>query len=130
LNQNHLDWSVGIPKVGIFFIIENQILMDAVPAKNGEPYGDTLGYGSHYEFWNNLVPWNLIEKKFKKRAYDAFPRGRVVFFTQEKKFVLYADKCLKQNKTKWIAEQFGLSDVVLKRDEHYQCAKCNRLFTD
>ena len=117
-------------KVGIFFVIDDQILMDAVPVDQGEPYGDTLGHGGHYEFWELLVPKTDIEKKFKARAYDAYPRGRVVYFTIEKHFVLYADKCLKQSKLKWLAKQFCIAEPVFKKDRHYQCAGCNPFFLD
>ena len=121
---------MGVPKVGIFFVVDNQLLMDAVPVENGEPYGDTMGYGSHYEFWETMTPSNVIEKKFKARAYDAYPRGRVVYFTQKKRFVLYADKCLKPGELKWLAEQFCITEPVFARDEHYQCATCNPFFMD
>jgi hypothetical protein len=121
---------MGVPKVGIFFVVDNQLLMDAVPVENGEPYGDTMGHGSHYEFWETMKPSNVIEKKFKARAYDAYPRGRVVYFTQKKLFVLYADKCLKSGELKWLAEQFCIAGPVFARDEHYQCATCNPFFMD
>jgi hypothetical protein len=70
--------------------------------------------------------------KFKTRAYDAYPSGRVVYFTREKHFVLYADKCLKRGELKRISEQFCLAEqlFVVARDEHYQCAGCNPFFID
>jgi hypothetical protein len=36
---------VGVPKVGIFFVVDDQLLLDAVPVEQGDPYGDTIGYG-------------------------------------------------------------------------------------
>src|SRR5689334_5528113 len=96
--QNGCEGAVGVPKVGIFFVVDDQLLLDMVPVEQGDPYGDTIGHGSHYEFWDILVPRNGVEKRFKARAYDAYPRGRVVYFTQEKRFVLYADQCLKHGK--------------------------------
>jgi hypothetical protein len=121
---------VSIPKVGIFFIVDDQLLVDAVPLEQGDPYGDTIGHGSHYDFWDTLTPKNGIERRFKARAYDAYPRGRVVHFTREKRFVLYADKCLRPGKLRWVARQFCVPDPTLARDEHYQCAVCNPLFVE
>jgi len=90
-------------KVGIFFVVDGQLLVDAVPLEQGEPYGNTRGHGSHYDFWESLAPGNDGERRFKARAYDTYPRGRVVYFTQEKRFVLYADRCLNRDKLKWVA---------------------------
>lgn len=44
------------PKVGIFFIVDGESLVDAVPLEAAEPYGDALQHGGHYEFWESLVP--------------------------------------------------------------------------
>jgi hypothetical protein len=121
---------VETPNVGIFFVVDNQLLMDAVPVENGEPYGDSMGHGGHYDFWETMSPRTSIEKNFKARAYDAYPRGRVVYFTRKKRFVIYADKCLHRGGLKLIAERFGISEPVFARDEHYQCAACNQFFMD
>jgi len=83
-----------VPKVGIFFFVDGEIIMDTVPVENGEPYGDAIQHGGHYEFWEKLVPKTLAERRFKARAYDAYPRGRVVFFPNRKKYVLYGDRCI------------------------------------
>ncbi len=120
-----------IEKVGIFFFINGEILMDAVSLKHGEPYGEALQHGSHYEYWESLVPKNNIERKFKARAYDAFPRGRVLFFTEKKTFILYSDRCLMKPKIlNRIKDSFCLKDAVIESDEHYQCSRCNPYFID
>ena len=121
---------MGIPKVGIFFVIENQLVIDAVPVDQGEPYGETIGHGSHYEFWDSLVPRTALEHRFKVRAYDASPRGRVVYVTRKQRYVLYADPCLTQATLQALAVHFGLAEPVFARDEHYQCATCNPFFLD
>lgn len=121
------------PKVGIFYFVDNKILMDAVPIETGEPYGDAIQHGSHYEFWEKLVPKTLIERKFKARAYDAYPRGRVVYFPAKDKYRIYHDKCLKKNvELANVEEQFDLKGVNIEfgKDEHYRCAKCNPYFLD
>ncbi|MDI6728513.1 MAG: hypothetical protein QMD44_06250 [Thermodesulfovibrionales bacterium] len=120
-------------KVGIFFFVENEILMDAVPVANGEPYGDAIQYSSHYEFWESLVPRTITEREFKARAYDAHPRGRVVYFPKKKKFCIYHDACLKSNaELSKVVENFGLKDMDAEfaNDEHYKCAGCNPYFLD
>ncbi|MCU0502412.1 MAG: hypothetical protein MUC51_11725 [Anaerolineae bacterium] len=121
---------VGSPSVGIFFVVNDRLLFDAVPLEQGDPYGDTIGHGSHYEFWETFVPQTELEREFKKRAYDAYPRGRVVYFTREKRFVLYADPCLERDVLHRLAERFGITEPVFARDEHYQCATCNPFFVD
>ena len=121
---------MSIPKVGIFFVVENHLVIDAVPVDQGEPYGKTIGHGSHYALWDSLVPRTPREHRFKARAYDASPRGRVVYFPREQHYVLYADACLAHDTLQALAAHFGLTAPVLARDEHYQCATCNPNFLD
>ena len=121
------------PKVGIFFFVDSKIIMDTVPVDKGEPYGDAVQHGGHYDFWKSLVPKTMAEKKFKARAYDAYPRGRVVYFPKRKRYRIYHDLCLKLNAELIIVtEQFNLKDVAIEfgKDEHYKCAVCNDNFLD
>ena len=83
------------PQVGIFFYVECEIITDAVPVESGEPYGEAVQHGGHYDHWDSLVPKNTAERKLKARAYDAYPRGRVIHFPKPKIYRLYADRCLK-----------------------------------
>ena len=117
-------------QVGIFFIVDGQILMDAVPLAKGELCDDFRGHGGHYDFWEALAPANALERAFKERAYDAYPRGRVIYFNRKAKFVLYADRCIKQGMRESVARRFGLTNVTYDEDEHYQCADCNPYFLD
>jgi hypothetical protein len=121
---------VSLPKVGIFFVVESQLVIDAVPVDQGEPYGETIEHGSHDAFWDSMVPWTALEHRFKTRAYDASPRGRVVYLTREQRFVLYADACLTRDTLQGLATHFGLTAPVVARDEHYQCAACNPSLLD
>jgi hypothetical protein len=129
-DQDNEPTSAGVAQVGIFFLVDDQFLFDAVPLERGDPYGDTVGHGGHYEFWDLFGPRTELERRFKARAYDAYPRGRVVYFTREKRFVLYADQCLKREVLQRLAKQFGIEEPVFARDEHYQCATCNPSFVD
>lgn len=128
---------VNEPKVGIFFYVDDEIIMDAVAIEHGEPYGAAIQHGGHYEFWERLVPKTLPERKFKSRSYDAYPRGRMVFFPKEKKFVLYGDRCISTDEYSLIAEKFGLDGILdegftigIEHDHHYKCARCNKTFLD
>ena len=117
-------------KVGIFFVVKNQVLFDAIAVQHGERCNNFIEHGGHYDFWDKLIPRNDIEQAFKDRAYDAYPRGRVVYFIREQKFRLYADTCLSSNDLQLVKEVFGLKNAVRTRDEHYQCASCNPDFMD
>lgn len=120
------------PAVGIFFFVGGEILMDAVPVDDGEPYGYAIQHGSHYGFWESLAPKTQGERSLKARAYDAFPRGRVVFFPEEDRFGIYADRCLTKEELNVVIERFELCGVNIEihNDKHYQCARCNPWFMD
>lgn len=121
---------MNTPKVGIFFVVKNQVLFDAVAVQQGERCDNFIEHGGHYDFWDKLIPRNEIEQAFKDRAYDAYPRGRVVYFIREQKFRLYADSCLSSNDLQLVKEVFGIKNAVRAKDEHYQCASCNPDFMD
>jgi hypothetical protein len=125
------------PMVGIFFFVDDEIIIDSVPVEDGEPYGEAIQYGGHYEFWEMLAPRTLSERRFKARAYDAYPRGRVVFFPDRKKYVLYGDRCISTDDYGIIAEKFGLDlvltegyEINIEHDLHYKCSRCNDSFLD
>jgi hypothetical protein len=115
-----------MPKVGVFFVINAHILIDAVSLAQAEQYGNTLGFGGHYEYWESLQAISPEQKLFKARAYDAFARGCVVYFVQQQHYVVYTDKCLTRAMLTKIADTFDLPPKHIKwvRDEHYQCANC------
>lgn len=119
--------------IGIFFFIDGKILIDAVPVKDGEPYGDAIQHGSHYEFWEALIPKTPAEWRLKTRDYDAYPRGRSVYFPKRKKFRIYYDLCIGlSDDMPLIIDAFKLidADMEFHRDEHYKCAKCNPYYLD
>ena len=117
-------------KVGIFFKVENNFIIDAVPVANGEPYGEALQHGGHYEFHEQLRPASMIERRFKSRDYDFYPRGRVVCFPGTHTYRLYVDPCLTKVDILLLIKLFELTDALIEtaRDEHYRCARCNRAY--
>ena len=117
-------------KVGIFFVINGQLISDLISFQEGDTYDDALCFGGHYEFWEGLIPKNSIEQLFKNHPYDYFPRGRVVYFNQHRCFTVYADPCLTKVVIKNLIAPFELPTYILARDEHYQCAVCNQGFID
>lgn len=119
-----------VPKVGIFFVAGDRILIDAVPVEQGEPYGDAVIHGAHYEFWSAFVPRTPEEARFKARAYDAYPRGRVTYFVTPDTFRIYADRCINKNSLREIARAFDLPHIRVAQDAHYRCAQCNPRFLD
>lgn len=106
--------------VGIFFVVNNQVLMHNCKLTEAEKYGDFLNYSkSHMEIWDRYY-----YKKYKV-DFDYFPRGRIIYNVKEKVYYIYYDKCLKNDiKNLGIIPQN--SKVKLLRDYHYQCHKCNR----
>lgn len=117
-------------KVGIFFIVNGDLVFDAVPLEQGELYGDAVGFSGHYDFWQALVPQSSTEQLFKCHAYDYFSRGRVAYFKESSSFRLYADRCIRKDDIEKIAAAFQLPAYRLARDEHYQCASCNSEYVD
>ncbi len=119
-------------QVGIYWVVAGQIIGDAVPLAQAEPYGDALQHGGHYEFWSDLQPESTAERQLKTRAYDFWPRGRLVFFPQRGTARLYVDPCLQNDDVDAVREFFGHSNprIEIAWDEHYRCAECNHHYLD
>ena len=117
-------------KIGIFFMVQGHLLIDATPHEQGELYGDAINFSGHFDYWETLIPKSAVEQIFKNYAYDHFPRGRVVYFIKTSSFKLYADPCMSKDEIEKVSAAFQLPSYRLARDEHYQCAKCNTDFLD
>jgi hypothetical protein len=115
-------------KVGMFWCIGGTVIGEAVPLSEAEPYGDALQHGGHYDFWQQLKPQTEEERRLKGHAYDYHPRGRVVYFQSRQLFRLYVDGCLSAEDRETIVDFFHLAGTPLEieKDEHYQCARCNK----
>lgn len=119
-------------KVGIFFKVSNDFLIDALPVDKGEPYGDAIQYSGHYDFHETLQPKTPAEFRFKSHDYDFYPRGRVVYFKTSGTFTMYVDPCLTGEETNQLITLFNLDGqkVNIAADEHYRCAKCNKFYLE
>lgn len=117
----------GIPEPGGSWII----LVDAASLANAEPYGDFLTHPrGHYEVWTQWqktrtapVTNRFILQAIADHEYEFFPRGRIVYNTATRGFILYADRRLQQIATiTAIANEFGLTlgAFVVRSDAHYR----------
>lgn len=118
--------------VGIFFKIDDHWLIDAVEVADGEPFGDAIQHGAHYAYWEALVPSCPAEYRFKRHAYDYYPRGRVVYFPKRNAYVVYYDTCLSERDLIEIAQRFVLENSARNpmTDSHYRCSSCNERYSD
>jgi hypothetical protein len=112
---------VGIPQVGIFWILPAGLLAFGVPYTAGEKYGDFLNTpDGHYETWEELrkVSGKLPED------YIAYPRGRIVYRITDQKFLVYMNRKHLNNTRirESIVREFQLlaDHVEFKHDSHYE----------
>lgn len=113
-----------MPTIGLFFHVKGKLLAYKVILEKAEIYGDFLTCPvSHDAVWRKRIR-NKIPVDF-----DYFPRGRVVYNTREKRYVIYIDKCLDTpERIAEIVDAFGLANCECKIefDVHYQCHLCNK----
>ncbi len=106
--------------VGIFFVVNKQLLLHSCNLSEAEKYGYFLNYPkSHMEIWNKYY-----HQKYHV-DFDYYPRGRIIYNTKEKIYYIYYDKCL-ENDIKNLDIIPTDHDVKLLKDFHYQCHKCNK----
>jgi hypothetical protein len=119
------------PCVGIFWQVSDVLLIDRSTLDEAEPYGDCITHAQgHYERWQEWQVLGSAELRTRgcplaiaSTEYDEWPRGRIVYETPQRRFILYADRRLQRpNMISAIKQAFGLSDVetLVKSDSHYR----------
>jgi len=114
------------PHVGIFWVVNGNLLIDSTALSEAEPYGDHLTHPrSHIDVWEQ---WRLSGRVPEEAEYEEFPRGRVMFNTKTRRFRLLADRCILRDKSmvSTIMRAMNLPSKNTDRgtDAHYRCAAC------
>jgi hypothetical protein len=119
------------PAVGIFWRVNGVLVIDRSTLDEAERYGDCLTHAAgHYQRW---LEWQALgtarlaaigyPDRITWTEYDQWPRGRIVYETPTRRFVLYADRRLqKPDLIDALKTAFGLNDaeVIIRSDSHYR----------
>ncbi len=113
------------PDVGIFWLVNGNLLIDSTPLGKAEDYGDFLTHPrGHAEVWEQYQLNGTVPPEME---YEEPPRGRVTYNAKTRKFSLLADRCILSRRitvTK-IKTQMGLpKDTKIGGDSHYRCSAC------
>lgn len=104
--------------IGPFFYIDGKFLIQKIPAQQGESRGNKLDNPYSHE--------KLYDDNYSSGDYINVPRGRVIWDNASNKAIIYIDICIEKvdGAVKEIAKAFGLTDYMIKHDEHYVCSSC------
>ena len=119
----------GQPMVGIFWLLNGRLILDASPLSEAEPYGDCLTHRkSHINFWGEQQRAGALPREIE---YEEPPRGRVVFNQTSQRFALYADRCILKKKSVVNQVMKAMCLPASKTDVstdgiggHYKCSQC------
>jgi hypothetical protein len=115
------------PQLGIFWLVNGNLIIDSSPLSEAEPYGDHMTHPrSHVNVWERF---ELSGRVLRGSEYEEHPRGRVMFDTTNESFTILADKCILNRKDMiaQIKKALHLSKKVkLDTDSHYRCPHCLR----
>lgn len=104
-------------KIGPFFYINNELIINAVPIEKGTARGDKIDNPYSHE--------KLYDDYFRDGDYINYPRGRVVWDTKQNLAIIYIDTCIEKDFViEKIKELFELDNYILEHDEHYVCPEC------
>ncbi len=113
------------PRVGIFWLFDEKLLVEGTPVSEAEPYANHLGHpAGHPAVWER---WQKLGSVPKDVPYDEPPRGRVMFNRIDGTYVLLADKCILNQKgiVSMILRALDLpKTVTVDTDGHYRCHVC------
>jgi len=113
------------PRLGIFWLVDTELLTDSLPLSNCENDGDFRNYpGSHIDVWTR---WEKIGRAPSQSEYEEFPRGRVTYNVKADTYALLADTCILKHKDliAAIKREFYLpKKTSVCKDPHYRCFHC------
>ena len=111
-------------EVGIVFLVEGKLWIDATPVTEAANYGDfKIHERGHERYWEELVHAGAVPEC----EYKEHPRGRVAYNTKTGKYLLLVDECILKKKgvVRNILSRMRLHrDIVLGTDRHYRCSRC------
>ena len=114
-------------RVGIFWVVNGEMLIDSTPLSEAEPYGDYLTHPrGHAEVWEQYQQTGAVPSDME---YEEAPRGRAIYNTKTRRFTLLADHCIlrEQNVVRRIMSELRLPrNTETRPDSHYQCPGCLR----
>jgi hypothetical protein len=115
------------PQVGIFWLVNGELLIDSTLLSEAEPYGDLLTHPrGHAAVWEQYQRNGVV---LPEAEYEEAPRGRVMYSRKTRQFTLLADNCILKRKglvAKLKKEMRLPRNTTVGRDSHYRCAKCLR----
>jgi hypothetical protein len=118
---------MGMPEVGIFFLVDDKLLIDHTPVMKGEIYGDfRIHERGHDIYWEMLKKAGVVQEDSE---YDQYPRGRVAYNAKDRTYLLFVDRCIlmrKKSIVKKIMSELNLPTNRTKADtdSHYRCPHC------
>lgn len=130
--KRYIHCGTQTPKEGIFWIINNELITFADDAKNKFNLSISPVDLVHTEVWKHIQDNYKVDNNIV--SFDYYPRGRVVLYTIENKWVaeVYIDKCV--DTAYWwdkIIEAFNLYNCELANrgtsgfgDSIYKCNTC------
>jgi hypothetical protein len=122
-------------RVGIYWGIirpadDLELITDMTSLSEAEQYGEFLthprGHYEVWEAWRQSGPRGLAKLKLPElitwTEYETPPRGRVVYNTATRHFIIYADRRLQRSSfMQKIVDRFGLNSTAFSvmSDAHY-----------
>ena len=111
----------GVPQVGIFWILPEELLAFGVAYTEGEKYGGFINTpDGHYETWGKLTK---VSGKLPE-DYTSYPRGRIVYRITDQKFLVYLNRKYLNNtriKNRIIREfRLPVDQTIFRPDRHYE----------
>jgi hypothetical protein len=115
-------------RVGIFWIYGGKLILDTTPLSVAENYGEAMTHPrSHIDHWTQLQRRGAAPVDVD---YEDPPRGRVVYYPREERFMIYADRCflVRKDFVRQIIAEMHLpaKRITTSSDDHYRCMMCLR----
>jgi hypothetical protein len=114
-------------RVGIFWLVDGRLFIDASSLSEAESCGDCLTHrNSHIDFWTSQQRIGAVPRDVE---YEEHPRGRVTYDTKAQKFHLLADRCILRDAATVATIKRAMHlpvNTIVDADSHYKCPGCDK----
>lgn len=110
--------------IGIFWVYKGTVFGKAIEVNEGEEGvpGVVDSPDNHTDYWDNEKAYLRLFPELRFREYLQVPRGRVLYFKDDQRAVVYMDKALFTDSIKQLVlEFFRLKGeaIAWRTDPHY-----------
>lgn len=102
------------PQVGIFWLVDDEVVKDAVFWEDVPARGGMIRHGNHESILQGVISANDTIRKIKSAPGNFYPKGWAIFIPEREVFRLFFDRRLESDEEMKVIEAFDIEDYDIE----------------